>query len=105
MKDGLLVYVVLGDQDEKLETVVVPKSERSLILELAYDKCRHVGIKKMKGKLNKCFTWPGLGRMWKDLYSLVMSVQESTRQGQKPVKLIGGNQWTYNMGFHGSMGL
>ena len=55
--NGCLVKVVLDRFDEKCELLVVPKCKREKILELAHEKCGHLGERKVLSVVSKKFTW------------------------------------------------
>ena len=57
-KNGCLVKVILDRFDEKCELFVVPKCKREKILELAHEKCGHLGERKVLSVVCKRFTWP-----------------------------------------------
>ena len=50
--------VILDRFDEKCELVVVPKCKREKILELAHEKCGHLGERKVLSVVSKRFFWP-----------------------------------------------
>ncbi len=60
LRDRVLVHVVEGDCGEEIVRVVVPKVDRGRLLNLAHDDGGHLGIRKVRDKLNRLFTWPGL---------------------------------------------
>ncbi len=87
-KSGVLMHKMLGEMDEECERIVLPVSERKLVLELAHDKGGHLGTKKTRAKINKLFTWPGVG---KDVVSYVGSCEvcaKVNKAGQKSAKLL-----------------
>ena len=55
------MHRVVDAEGVAVDRVVLPKGRRRLVLEVAHDKCSHIGIKKMKETINKLFTWPGMG--------------------------------------------
>ena len=54
----LLVKVILDMFDEKCELLVVPKCKIEKILELAHEKCGHLGEWKVLSVVSKRFIWP-----------------------------------------------
>ncbi len=60
VRDGLLVHVLVGELGEEVVRIVVPREDRERLLGLAHEFGGHLGVKKMKSKLNRLFTWPGL---------------------------------------------
>ena len=62
IRDGMLVHIIDGDMiGEEVVRIVVPQSERGKLLELAHEKGGHLGVRKVRAKLNRLFTWPGMG--------------------------------------------
>ena len=57
-RNGCLVKVTLDRFDEKCELLVVPKCKREKILELAHEKCGHLGDRKVLSVVSKRFIWP-----------------------------------------------
>ena len=57
-KDGLLYQARMGAGDEVL---VLPKSFRSRVLEMAHEGSGHLGARKVKALLKQRFVWPGMG--------------------------------------------
>ena len=57
-KNDCLVKVILDMFDEKCELLVVPKCKREKILELAHEKCGHLGERKVLSVVSKRFIWP-----------------------------------------------
>lgn len=60
VRDQMLVHVISGELGEECVRLVVPRCECEKLLVLAHDKGGHLGVKKVRSKLNKLFTWPGL---------------------------------------------
>jgi len=87
-KDDILRHVVLDIEDEEFSRIVLPKCERKRVLELAHDKCGHVGIKKVRAMINRCFTWPGMGD---DIIRYVKSCDvcaRANKAGNRAVKCL-----------------
>ncbi len=60
-KDGVLVHGITDCAVGEVLRVAVPKSRRNIILQLARDNLGHLGFRKMKDIIAKCFTWPNIG--------------------------------------------
>ncbi len=45
---SLLIHTVVDDDGEVVNRVVLPKGRRRMVLELAHDKCSHVGMRKTR---------------------------------------------------------
>ncbi len=45
---SLLIHTVVDDDGEVVNRVVLPKGRRRTVLELAHDKCSHVGVRKTR---------------------------------------------------------
>ncbi len=87
-RDGVLVNRMLGDMDEEVCRIVVPRSDRQKLLQLAHERGGHLGAKKVRLKLNRLFTWPGMSR---DVANHVASCDVCRRMnkaGDAKVKLI-----------------
>ncbi len=53
---------MLGELDEEVVKLVVPKMDRNKLMEMAHEWGGHLGTKNVRSKLNRLFTWPGLAR-------------------------------------------
>ncbi len=87
LREGLLVHANIGELGEDGIRVVVPKADRGKLLELAHEYGGHLG-KKVKAKLNRLFTWPGLAG---DVAKYVASCPECLRlnhSGNRPAELM-----------------
>ena len=58
-RDGLLYKSVTT---HVLDKVVLPKSHRPKVLELAHEKLGHMGARRVKALLRQRFVWPGMGQ-------------------------------------------
>ena len=85
-KNGCLVKVILDRFDEKCE-LLVPKCKREKILELAHDKCGHLGERKVLSVVPRDLS----GHLWPQMFlntaGHVMSVNEPIRE------VVGNHQW------------
>ena len=61
-ENGLIFHLSEDAVDGPKKKLVVPKSRRTQLVDLAHDRAGHVGSKKTRELLNSRFTWPGLGR-------------------------------------------
>ena len=60
-KNGLLYQARMGAGDEVHHALVLPKSFRSRVLEMAHEGSGHLGARKVKALLKQRFVWPGMG--------------------------------------------
>ncbi len=87
LRDKVLVHVVQGDCGEEIVRIVVPKPDRLRLIKMAHDYGGHLGVKKVRDKLNCLFTWPWLA---KDVCNYVRSCDvclRANKSGNKPAKL------------------
>ncbi len=85
---GLLYHTIVDDGDSEKKRLVLPKSRRAKVLELAHDRTGHVGIKKMRALINSRFVWPGIG---KDVTNFVQSCNMCARMnksGNRQAQLV-----------------
>ncbi len=85
---GGLLYHTIVDGDSEKKRLVLPKSRRAKVLELAHDRTGHVGIKKMRALINSRFVWPGIG---KDVTNFVQSCDMCARMnksGNRQAQLV-----------------
>ena len=59
---GLLHQEVMTQVLEKGLVLVLPKSFRHRVLEVAHDKMQHMGPRRVTRMVKQRFTWPGVGR-------------------------------------------
>ena len=60
-KDGLLFQSVTTHVFERVYLMVLPKSRRLKVLELAHEKLGHMGSRRVKALVKQKFVWPGMG--------------------------------------------
>ena len=66
--DGLewkneLLYRTVADHDlESVCLLVLPKSRRQKVLELAHERLGHMGARRVKSLVRQKFAWPGMGQ-------------------------------------------
>ena len=61
-RDGLLYKSVTTHVLDKVYLMVLPKSYRPKVLELAHEKLGHMGARRVKALLRQNFVWPGMGQ-------------------------------------------
>ena len=59
---GLLLKEVMTQVLEKGLVVVLPKSFRRKVLEIAHDRMQHMGARRVTQLIKQRFTWPGVGK-------------------------------------------
>ncbi len=57
---GLLLHTIVDSVGSEVIRIVVPKSRRECLLELAHDKSGHVGSRKVADIIGKRFVWPNV---------------------------------------------
>ncbi len=65
----------------------MPREDRERLLGLAHKFGGHLGVKKMKSKLNRLFTWPGLSGDVTRYVSACQLCATHNKMGNKPVEL------------------
>ena len=61
-EDGLLYQTVTTHVLDVVHLVVLPKSFRVKVMDLAHDKLNHMGARRVQALLRRKFTWPGMGQ-------------------------------------------
>ena len=61
-KDGLLYQSVANHVLENVCLLVLPKSRRKKVLELAHEKLGHMGARRVKALVRQKFAWPCMGQ-------------------------------------------
>ncbi len=87
LRQGVLVHEMIGDCGEECTKIVLPQSDRNRVLKMADDNCGHLDARKVRGKLNRLFTWPGMA---KDIGNYVESCDvclRANKSGNRPAKL------------------
>ena len=59
--DSLLFHMSIDPTLGEKKRLVVPKSKRQALIEIAHDKAGHFSAAKTRATLNNKFTWPGMG--------------------------------------------
>ena len=60
-RDGLLFQARMDQGEEVVHALVLPKSFRRRVLEMAHEGTGHMGARKVKALLRHRFVWPGMG--------------------------------------------
>ena len=61
--DNGLLYRTVDDHDmESIRLLVLPKSRRKKVLELAHERLGHMGARRVKSIIRQKFAWPGMGQ-------------------------------------------
>ena len=60
-RDGLLFQARMDQGEEVVHALVLPKSFRKRVLEMAHEGTGHMGARKVKALLRHRFVWPGMG--------------------------------------------
>ena len=60
-RDDLLFRAKLTHTSEKVYVLVLPKSFRRQVLEVAHEGLQHMGARRVKSLVSQRFDWPGLG--------------------------------------------
>ena len=61
-KDGLLYRTVADHDLDSVCLLVLPKSRRQKVLELAHERLGHMGARRVKSLIRQKFAWPGMGQ-------------------------------------------
>ena len=61
-EDGLLYRTVADHDLESVCLLVLPKSRRKKVLELAHERLGHMGARRVKSLIRQKFAWPGMGQ-------------------------------------------
>ena len=61
-KDGLLYRTVADHDLDSVCLLVLPKSRRQKVLELAHESLGHMGARRVKSLIRQKFAWPGMGQ-------------------------------------------
>ena len=61
-KDGLLYRTVTDHDLDEVCLLVLPKSRRHRVLELAHERLGHMGARRVKSLIRQKFAWPGMGQ-------------------------------------------
>ena len=59
---GLLYRTVDDHDSESVSLLVLPKSRRKKVLELAHERLGHMGARRVKSIIRQNFAWPGMGQ-------------------------------------------
>ena len=76
------------DLEERVSRIVVPRTRRMRLLQLAHDRLGHLGHRKVISVLKKRFTWPGMSE---DVERYVLSCdlcQRANKQGHRKVPMV-----------------
>ena len=61
--DNGLLYRTVDDRDmDSIRLLVLPKSKRRKVLELAHERLGHMGARRVKSVIRQKFAWPGMGQ-------------------------------------------
>ena len=61
-EDGLLYRTVDNHDLESIRLLVLPRSRRGKVLELAHERLGHMGARRVKSMIRQKFAWPGMGQ-------------------------------------------
>ena len=61
-KNELMYKTVVTHMFEKVELLVLPKSFRAKVMNVAHEKLNHMGSRKVLSLLREKFSWPGMGQ-------------------------------------------
>ena len=61
-RDGMLCQSKLTHTAEKVYVLVLPKSVRRRVLEVAHEGLQHIGARRVRELISQRFSWPGLGQ-------------------------------------------
>ena len=59
--NGLIFHMTLDPTVGERKRLVIPKSQRQPLMEMAHDRSGHFSVDKTRSILNNKFTWPGMG--------------------------------------------
>ena len=61
-KEGLLYQTVTTHVLEVVQLMVLPKSFRARVMNVAHEKLSHMGARRVQSLLRQKFSWPGMGQ-------------------------------------------
>ena len=84
-ENGLL-YRTVDDHDlESIKLLVLPKSRRKRVLELAHEKLGHMGARRVKSIIRQKFAWPSMGQ---DVISHCRSCVHCQKGAKNPARKV-----------------
>ena len=87
-KDGLMFQSVTTHVLESELVLVLPKSFRVKVLELAHDNLGHMGARRVKIILKARFSWPGLGKDVVEYCKTCPSCQVCTKRASRKAPMM-----------------
>ncbi len=86
--DVVLIHSIIEKDNYPVDRIVLPTTRRCQALKLAHDKTAHVGVRGMRKRIGRRFTWPGLHS---DIVAFIKSCDKCLRfnnPGNKKVKMV-----------------